>query len=39
MKIKSDGSLDKLRTRLDIRGDFQSKFVTEDKWPLTAYFW
>ena len=38
VKIKSDSSLDKLKTRLVVRGDMQSKSLTEDTWPPTASF-
>jgi hypothetical protein len=38
VKIKSDGSLDKLKTRLVVRGDLQDKNITEDKWSPTASF-
>jgi hypothetical protein len=39
VKVKSDGSLDKLKTRLVVRGDLQDKNITEDKWSPTASFW
>jgi hypothetical protein len=38
VKVKSDGSLDKLKTRLVVRGDLQDKNITEDKWSSTASF-
>jgi hypothetical protein len=38
VKIKSDGSLDKLKTRMVVRGDLQDKNITEDKWSPTASF-
>jgi hypothetical protein len=38
VKILSDGSLDKLKTRIVVRGDLQSKNLTEDKWLPTASF-
>jgi hypothetical protein len=38
VKILSDGSLDKLKTHIVVRGDFQSKTLTEDKWSPTASF-
>jgi hypothetical protein len=38
VKVKSDGSLDKLKTRLVVRGDLQDKHITEDKWSPTASF-
>jgi hypothetical protein len=38
VKIKSDGSLDKLKTRLVVRGDLQSKTISEDTWSPTASF-
>jgi hypothetical protein len=36
--MKSDGSLDKLKTRLVVRGDIQDKNISEDKWSPTASF-
>jgi hypothetical protein len=39
VKILSDGSLDKLKTRIVVRGDLQSKTLSEDKWSPTASFW
>jgi hypothetical protein len=38
VKIKSDGSLDKLKTRLVVRGDLQTAALSEDKWSPTASF-
>jgi len=38
VKVKSDGSLDKLKTRLVVRGDLRDKHITEDKWSPTASF-
>jgi hypothetical protein len=38
VKVKSDGSLDKLKMRLVVRGDLQDKNITEDKWSPTASF-
>jgi hypothetical protein len=38
VKVKSDGSLDKLKARLVVRGDLQDKNITEDKWSPTATF-
>jgi hypothetical protein len=38
VKVKSDGSLDKLKTRLVVRGDLQNKNISEDKWSPTASF-
>jgi hypothetical protein len=38
VKVKSDRSLDKLKTRLVVRGDLQDKNITEDKWSPTASF-
>jgi len=37
-KIKSDGTLDKLKTRLVVRGDLQRKSISEDTWSPTASF-
>jgi hypothetical protein len=38
VKVKSDGSLDKLKCRLVVRGDLQDKNITENKWSPTASF-
>jgi hypothetical protein len=38
VKVKSDGSLDKLKVRLVVRGDLQDKNIMEDKWSPTASF-
>jgi hypothetical protein len=38
VKVKRDGSLDKLKTWLVVRGDLQDKNITEDKWSPTASF-
>jgi hypothetical protein len=38
VKVRSDGSLDKLKCRLVVRGDLQDKNITEDKWSPTASF-
>jgi hypothetical protein len=38
VKVKSDGTLDKLKTRLVVRGDLQNGTLTEDKWSPTAPF-
>jgi hypothetical protein len=38
VKVKSDGSLDKLKTRLLVRGNHQDKNITKDKWSPTAPF-
>jgi hypothetical protein len=38
VKIKSDGSLDKLKTRLGVCRDLQDKSITKDKWLPTASF-
>ena len=35
-KIQSDGSLDKLKLRIVVRGDFQNKEVIRDTWSPTA---
>jgi hypothetical protein len=37
VKINSDGSLDKLKTRIVVRGHLQSG-VVKDKWSATALF-
>ena len=36
-KIQSDGSLDKLKLRIVVRGDFQNKEMVGDTWSPTAY--
>jgi hypothetical protein len=38
VKINSDGSSDKLKTRIVLRGNLQSKSISEDKWSPTASF-
>jgi len=38
VKLKSDGTLDKLKNRLVVRGGLQNN-SEEDKWPSTASFW
>jgi hypothetical protein len=38
VKVKRDGSLDKLKTGLVVRGDLQDNNITEDKWSPTASF-
>ncbi len=38
VKILSDVTLDKLKTRIIVRGDLQSKTLSEDKWSPTASF-
>ena len=35
-KIQSDGSLDKLKLRIVVRGDLQNKELVEDTWSPTA---
>ena len=35
-KIQSDGSLDKLKLRILVRGDLQNKDVVGDTWSQTA---
>ena len=35
-KIQSDGSLDKLKLRIVVRGDLQNKEMVGDTWPPTA---
>ena len=36
-KIKFDGSLDKLKLRILVRGDLQNKEMVGDTWSPTAY--
>ena len=36
-KIQSDGSLDKLKLRIVVRGDLQSKEILEDTWSPTSF--
>jgi hypothetical protein len=38
VKVKSNGSLDKLKCRLVVRGDLQDKNIMEDKWSPTTLF-
>ena len=38
MKLKSDGSLDKLKCRIVVQGDLQEMILNEDKWSPTASF-
>jgi transposase InsO family protein len=38
VKLQSDGTLDKLKTRIVVRGDLQNKQSIEDKWSPTASF-
>jgi hypothetical protein len=38
VKINSDGTLDKLKTQIVVRGDLQGKSTMEDKWSPTASF-
>jgi hypothetical protein len=38
VKVKSNGILDKLKTRLVVRGDLQNGTLMEDKWSPTASF-
>jgi hypothetical protein len=38
VKVRSDGSLDKLKMQLVLRGDLQDKNITEDKWSPSASF-
>ena len=38
VKINSDGTLDELKSRIVVRGDLQSKTISEDKWSPTASF-
>ena len=35
-KIQSDGSLDKLKLRIEVRGDLQNKKIVGDTWSPTA---
>ena len=35
-RIQYDGSLDKLKLRILVRGDFQNKEIIEDTWSPTA---
>ena len=35
-KIQSDGTLDKLKLRIVVRGDLQNKELVGDNWPPTA---
>ena len=35
-KIQSDGSLDKLKLRIVVRGDLQNKEIVGDTWSPTA---
>ena len=35
-KIKSDGSIDKLKLRIGVRGDLQNKEIIGDTWSTTA---
>jgi hypothetical protein len=39
VKVKSNGLLDKLKTRLVVRGDLQDKNITKDKWSPSASFY
>ena len=36
-KIQSDGSLDRLKLRIVVRGDYQNKEMVGDTWSPTAY--
>ena len=38
VKINSDGSLDKFKTRMVVGGDLRDKYITEDKWSPTPLF-
>ena len=38
VKIQSNGTLDKLKTRMVVRWDLQNKNISEDKWSPTASF-
>jgi hypothetical protein len=37
-QINSDGSLDKLKTRMVVRCNLKDKNITEDKWSKTSSF-
>ncbi len=37
IKLRSDGTLDKLKTRIVVRGDLQNKEISEDKWSPMAF--
>ena len=36
-RIQSDGSLDKLKSRIEVRGDFKNKEMVGDTWSPTSY--
>ncbi len=36
IKLGSDGTLDKMKSRIVVRGDLQNKEISEDKWSPTA---
>ena len=38
-KIPSDGSLDKLKLRIVVSGDFQNEEMVGETWSPTAYLW
>ena len=38
VKLQCDGSLDKLKTRIVVRGDLQTKSIVEDTHSPTAFF-
>jgi hypothetical protein len=38
VEIQNDGTLDKLKTRMVVRGDLQDKNISEDKWSPIASF-